>query len=130
MNILVVDDDDGVRQFLTMLLSKEKYEVDEAREPYGALGKLKEKSYDLVITDIRMPNMSGMELVTAMKSAHPLVNIIIITGYSTMSYLVECISKGAVDYFTKPLEDIPEFLHAIRETERRVNRWKRSIALR
>jgi DNA-binding NtrC family response regulator len=112
------------------LLAREKYEVDEAKEPYEALTKLKDNSYELAVVDIRMPNMSGTDLVGAIKSAHPLVNIIIITGYSNMSYLVECVSKGAIDYFTKPLDDVGEFLHAIRETERRTNRWKKGIALR
>ncbi|MCB0747176.1 MAG: sigma-54-dependent Fis family transcriptional regulator [Ignavibacteriae bacterium] len=102
--ILVVDDDESIRETLFNYLTREKYEVCKAENGSEAFGHIKTKMPDLVISDIRMPGMSGLELMLAVKEFRPNIHFILMTAYDDMQTTIEAIQKGAYDYIEKPLE--------------------------
>lgn len=102
--ILVVDDEDIIRESLSYILTKEKYEVSEAPNGKVAFDMLKETSYDLVITDIEMPEMKGIELLEEIKKMNLQTNTIVITAYGSMETAIAALRSGASDYILKPVE--------------------------
>ncbi len=100
--ILVVDDEITVCKSIRQALMTEEQEVDLALSGEEALEKDKAKCYDLVITDLMMPGMSGLDLLQELKASHPEVKVIMITGYPTIKTAVESIKIGAFDYIPKP----------------------------
>ncbi|MBK9097896.1 MAG: sigma-54-dependent Fis family transcriptional regulator [bacterium] len=102
--ILVVDDEDIIRESLSYILTKEKYEVAEAPNGKVAYEMLKETSYDLVITDIEMPEMKGIELLDEIKKMNLQTNTIVITAYGSMETAIAALRSGASDYILKPVE--------------------------
>lgn len=102
--ILVVDDEDIIRESLSYILSKEKYEVSEAPNGKVAFDMLKETSYDLVITDIEMPEMKGIELLDEIKKMNLQTSTIVITAYGSMETAIAALRSGASDYILKPVE--------------------------
>src|SRR4030066_331855 len=102
--ILVVDDEDIIRESLSFILRKEKYEVEEATNGKIAFKMLKESSYDLVITDLEMPVMKGIELLDEIRKINLQTNTIIITAYGSMETAIAALRSGASDYILKPVE--------------------------
>lgn len=102
--ILVVDDEDIIRESLSYILKKEKYDVEEAANGRIAFDMLKETSYDLVITDIEMPEMKGIELLDEIKKLNLQTNTIVITAYGSMETAIAALRSGASDYILKPVE--------------------------
>jgi len=100
--ILVVDDEIDMRESLRELLSREGYFVDDAENGVIALEKHTEESYDLIISDIIMPDMDGIALMKKIKETDSKAVMILITGYSSIQGAIEAIKLGAEDYFTKP----------------------------
>jgi DNA-binding response OmpR family regulator len=100
--ILVVDDEINVCKSICQAIQSEDYEVDMALSGEEAIKKDKAKFYDLIITDLMMPGISGMDLLTSLKTSRPGVNVIIITGYPTIKTAVQSIKIGAFDYLPKP----------------------------
>jgi two-component system response regulator HydG len=103
-NILVVDDDQAHRTMLSTLLGGWGYIVEEADDGARAIEKVHEKSYDLVLMDVRMVEVSGLEALPAIKSFNPAIPIIIMTAFSSVETAVEALKKGAYDYLGKPLD--------------------------
>ncbi len=106
--ILVVDDEQAIQKALVKFLSMQDYEVDGASDGGEAIEKAKTKHYDLVITDLKMPNMSGIELIRHIKSISTGTNFIVMTGYGTIESAIDAIKEGAFHYITKPfaLDDV------------------------
>ncbi|MCP5463922.1 MAG: sigma-54-dependent Fis family transcriptional regulator [Deltaproteobacteria bacterium] len=102
--ILVVDDESAIRKALSKFLTTLDYDVDSAGDGAEAIEKAKDKIYDLVISDLMMPNMSGIELIAKLKEMHPNIISIIMTGFGTIESAVEAIKAGAFHYITKPFE--------------------------
>lgn len=102
--ILVVDDEDIIRESLSFILKKENYQVDEAANGKIAYELLKETSYDLVITDLEMPEMKGIELLDEIKKMNLQTNTIVITAYGSMETAIAALRSGASDYILKPVE--------------------------
>jgi two-component system, NtrC family, response regulator PilR len=102
--ILVVDDEESIREFLEIMLKKEGYEVTCAED--GAKGKdlLAKKTFDLVISDLQMPNMTGIELLKFVKETYPELVFMLITAFGTTESAVEAMKMGAYDYLTKPFK--------------------------
>ncbi|MDR2550833.1 MAG: sigma-54 dependent transcriptional regulator [Desulfobulbus sp.] len=100
--ILVVDDELSMREFLKILLTKEGYKVTTAAEGKAALALAEHHPFDLVISDIRMPGMSGLELLAPLKQAQPEIGIIMITAFASPDDAVMAMKSGAFDYITKP----------------------------
>ncbi len=102
--ILVVDDEESIREFLEIMLRKEGYEVTCAEDGQKALDVLKNKSFDMVISDLQMPNVTGIELLRQVKDQYPDMLFMMITAFGTTENAVEAMKLGAYDYITKPFK--------------------------
>jgi len=102
--ILVVDDDTAHRTMLRTLIGGWGYEIDEADDGAVAIDKVKDRSYDLVLMDVRMVKVSGLEALEQIKSFNPAIPVIIMTAYSSVDTAVDALKQGAHDYLTKPLD--------------------------
>ncbi|GAB4170312.1 MAG: hypothetical protein Kow00108_04320 [Calditrichia bacterium] len=100
--VLVVDDEDHVREVLKDFLEALAYEVDTAEDGSDALNKIEPGKYDLVISDLLMPKMDGLELLERIRKIDKSVVFLMITGYPSIETAVDAIKKGAYDYITKP----------------------------
>ncbi|MBD3331368.1 response regulator [candidate division GN15 bacterium] len=103
-NILVVDDKDSMRDMLTQTLSEEGYRVDSAANGKTALELVHNKSYDLVLTDMKMPDVDGLEVLTGVKENDEDTSVIVMTAYGTVETAVSAMKKGAFDFITKPFD--------------------------
>jgi len=101
-SILVVDDERSMRDFLKILLVKEGYKVKTAPGGIQALEAIKEQSFDLVISDIRMDGMDGLELLNSVKEKHPSLPVVMITAFASPDDAVFAMKNGAFDYISKP----------------------------
>jgi DNA-binding NtrC family response regulator len=100
--ILVVDDDKVIREGLQRILKAEGYAVEVLSSGRQALDRLEEVDFELIITDLKMPGMSGLEVLQSIKSEHPDLPVILITGYAAIDNAVEVMKSGASDYVAKP----------------------------
>ena len=112
--ILIVDDDESIREVLTAILRDEGYIVEAVDTGEKAIQATQQKFYNLVLIDIRLPDMEGTKLLTKMKDTVPKMVKIIITGYPTLQNAIEAVNKGADGYIVKPI-NIEETLKIIRE---------------
>jgi len=112
--ILVVDDDEGVLSSISKALRLEGYHVDVANTGKKAVECTKRNFYNLALVDIRLPDMEGTELLTAMKDTIPKMVKIILTGYPALPNAVTALNKGADGYLTKPVK-MDELLKTIKE---------------
>ena len=110
--VLIIDDEAGMCSLITTVLSDEGYAVAAMQKPQEAVAAVKRGSFDLVITDLRMPKMNGIELLQAIKQAAPTVPVILITAYSTVDSAVQAMKLGAADYVAKPFKNA-ELLAAV-----------------
>ena len=132
--ILVVDDDSYVRGATEEILIREGYEVDTAPEATSALRKLEDRDYDLLLSDIKMPGMSGQELLESVKARWPDMHVILMTAHSTVEGAVEAMKKGAYDYIQKGSESttletelVVERALKFQETERENRRLRSEL---
>lgn len=103
INLLVVDDEEIVRNILVRVLMKEGYKVVGFEHAESALESMSQDRADIVITDLNMKTMGGMELLKKTKDISPETDVIVITGYASVETVVKSMKLGAVDYLTKPL---------------------------
>jgi DNA-binding NtrC family response regulator len=113
MNILVVDDESVIREALTRILEGDGFTVQTAKNGHAAIELLQQNEFDLIITDLKMPGMSGFEVLSAVKTLQPSAPVIMITGFATVETAVEAMKNGTVDYLVKPFtpEQILEKVH-------------------
>ena len=111
--ILIIDDEKSIRSTLKEILEYEKYEVKEAADGAEGLAMIKKDDFDLVMCDIKMPNMDGMEVLTAANEIKPDLPFIMISGHGTIDTAVEATKKGAYDFLQKP-PDLNRLLIAVR----------------
>lgn len=112
-NILIIDDEKAIRKTLSEILSYEGYKIDEASDGEEGLRKLKEKEFDVVLCDIKMPKIDGLEFLEKSRETHSDTPIIMISGHGTIETAVEAVKKGAYDYISKP-PDLNRLLITIR----------------
>lgn len=103
-SILVVDDESSIREFLQIMLKREKMHVETAVNGRDALDKLKTQSFDLIISDIQMPEVSGLDLLAKVKEKDPDALVLMITAFGSTETAVEAMKLGAYDYLTKPFK--------------------------
>ena len=120
--VLVVDDDNYIRLFLQETLEGKGYQVELAEDGAAALAKVKANPPDLVLTDLKMPKMDGLELLQAVSKLDQPPGCIIITAYGTVETAVKAMKEGAFDYLTKPF--------SITEIESRLSRFFELNSLR
>lgn len=118
--LLIVDDEKSICDILTKYLEKNAYEVFSARDGRQAVDILTENNIDLVLTDIKMPGMSGVDLLKWVKERNQALPVLITTGYPTLDTAIEALKLGAFDYLTKPfhLEEIGEKIKRALESKR------------
>ena len=118
--ILIVDDEKNIRMTLSQSLESLGVETDMAGNGEEALTKLKEKDFGLILLDIRMPGMDGMEVLRQVREVRPDIRIIMITAYGTIESAVEAMKLGAVDFLQKPFdpEEIRELVSRVLNREK------------
>ena len=119
-NILIIDDEKAIRKTLSEILSYEGYKIEEASDGEEGLKKFKEKAYDVVLCDIKMPKLDGLEFLDKAREANPDVPVIMISGHGTIETAVEAVKKGAYDYISKP-PDLNRLLITIRNAKDKTN---------
>jgi DNA-binding NtrC family response regulator len=117
-SILVVDDDKMMRSFFAAVLSEEGHAVEEAGCGKDGLDALHRSDFDLVLTDLRMPDLSGLELMREGRKVRPGARWVIVTAYGSIGNAVEAMREGASDYLTKPLREPDELRHVVRRVFR------------
>lgn len=100
--LLVIDDEPAIREGVRRILESNAYTVETFASGHAALERIREEAFDLVITDLKMPGLSGTDVLKAIKEIHPDLPVIFITGYSSVDNAVEVMKLGAVDYIAKP----------------------------
>jgi two-component system nitrogen regulation response regulator NtrX len=112
-SILIIDDEKAIRKTLSEILSYEGYKIDESGDGEEGLRKFREKEYDVILCDIKMPKVDGIEFLEKAKESNPDIPIIMISGHGTIETAVEAVKKGAYDYISKP-PDLNRLLITIR----------------
>src|SRR6185436_1792128 len=111
--ILIIDDEKAIRKTLTEILSFEGYKLEEAADGEEGLKKFREKNYDLVLCDIKMPKLDGIEFLQKAGEINPDIPVVMISGHGNIETAVEAVKKGAFDYISKP-PDLNRLLITIR----------------
>ena len=117
--LLVVDDQKNMRATTAMVLRQAGYLVDEAEDGAAALRLLPGDGYDVVLTDLRMPGIDGMEVLRSVKQLAPETEVIVMTAYGTIESAVEAIRRGAHDFLAKPFKEEELLLRAAKAVEKR-----------
>ena len=99
--VLIIDDEDKLRSLFARLISAEGFDVQEAPDCKAALKKLEQNDIDVVLSDVKLPDMSGLEFITRIKTHYPLTEVILLTAYGNIPDGVKAIKQGAFDYITK-----------------------------
>ncbi len=100
-HVLIVDDEESLRRFLGILLKKEGYEVTAVANGSEALAAFQKDPFDVVLTDIKMPGMSGIDLLRAIRASDPTVPVVVMTAYAALDTAIEAVNQGAFHYFIK-----------------------------
>jgi two-component system sensor histidine kinase/response regulator len=111
-NILIIDDEEGLRDMISFALGKEGYRVYTAKNGKEGVEKCEAHEMDVVVTDIKMPEMDGMSVLGIVKEKHPEIEVIVATGFGTMDTAIESLRKGAFDYIAKPF-NIDELINLV-----------------
>jgi len=105
LNVLVIDNEDVICKACHLVLSEKGHAVDYCKTGKSGLIAMARSRYDLVLLDMKLPDMDGMEILQSLKDEMPALCVIIMTGYSTLSNAVQAMKLGAADYLSKPFTD-------------------------
>lgn len=111
--VLIMEDEPNIAKGLQMVLTESGYTVDLATTGHSALDTFYKKGFDLLVADLKLPDIDGMEVIREVKHARPDTEVVVITGYSTVPSAVEAMKLGACDYLSKPFSD-DEFKTAVK----------------
>lgn len=125
---MVVDDEEGIRKSLTAYLKLEGYKSAAASSGEQALAMIREAKYNIILLDINMPGMDGLETLKAVKEIDFSIQVIMITAYSTFDKTIKSLEYGATDYILKPFDDLSEILRLVKISEERLERWRRNMS--
>jgi DNA-binding NtrC family response regulator len=128
LQVLVVEDSKPLREMLAHVLKDDGTQVESARDGKEALDKYYGAAYDLIITDLNMPEVTGIELIKKIREQDDLVEFIIITGYASLESAVDAIKAGAFDYIIKPFK-VEELKVAVRNVRDKIILKKRNKVL-
>ncbi len=103
-SVLVIDDKESIRKMLSQTLVAEGHEVESAANGFEGIKKSKSKQYDVVLTDLKMPDMDGISVLSAVREENPDASVIVMTAYGTIETAVEAMKRGAFDFLTKPFD--------------------------
>ncbi|SDG69144.1 response regulator [Desulfosporosinus hippei] len=127
LRVLIVDDEEEILIALAQLLRLDGYNVHTASSPITALEMIKGTKYHIILSDIVMPEMNGLELLTQIKEYDPLAQVIMMTGYSTMEITMLSLEKGASDYILKPFKEFKDVSKIVKLNEEKLKRWWESM---
>jgi DNA-binding NtrC family response regulator len=127
--ILVVDDEESMCKFMEIMLKKEGYSVATTQDPESAIQRIKAENYDLVIADLMMPQMNGLELLSRVKSVDAGVDFIVMTAFASVDSAIEALKKGAFDYITKPFK-VDEIKIAVKKSLEQKSITRENIRLK
>ncbi|MDH4161815.1 MAG: response regulator [Nitrospirota bacterium] len=115
MKILVVDDEEGARELFNTILTDEGYEVALAEDGEQALNRMKGDAYDLVVTDIKMPGMDGLQLLQELRKVGSTADVIMVTAYGEVESYLKAMSLGAAEYINKPIriKELKRIVHKV-----------------
>jgi DNA-binding NtrC family response regulator len=115
MKILVVDDEEGARELFFTILSDEGYDITLANNGEEALARFKGEAYDLVITDIKMPVMDGLQLLQEIRKTGSKTDVIMVTAYGEVESYLKAMSLGAAEYINKPIriKELKRIVHKV-----------------
>jgi DNA-binding NtrC family response regulator len=115
MKILVVDDEEGARELFNTILSDEGYEVTLAVSGEDALSHMNGAVYDLVVTDIKMPGMDGLQLLQEIRKTGSKADVIMVTAYGEVESYLKAMSLGAAEYINKPIriKELKRIVHKV-----------------
>ena len=119
IRVLLVDDEPTLLRALESLLRKKGYDVTGLDSPIVATQKLAQEDYDVALLDIKMPQLSGLELLSAVKHRRPEVEVIMMTGHATVETALAAVRAGAYDYLTKPFDDVELVARAVAKAAER-----------
>ncbi len=128
-NVLIVDDDPGMRQMLTLLLHSKGYVPSAVEGAEKALAELEQRPYDAVLCDVRMPAMDGLELLSELQRRAPDVTVIMMSAYGSEEVAIEAMKRGAYDYVGKPFR-ADEVALVLRKAEERERLRRENVRLR
>ncbi|MEA3347376.1 MAG: response regulator, partial [Candidatus Auribacterota bacterium] len=121
--ILVVDDEKNIRDMLKRNFKFLGFQVEEASNGKEALSLMAQKRFEVVISDINMPEMTGIELLREIRKGFPMTHCIMVTGYVTMENVLCCMRLGADTCIFKPLEDMSELENAVKRAVEHLKHW-------
>ena len=127
VTILVVDDEEEIRMMLRRHFVFLGYHVITAENGEDALMKLADSKVDVVISDIMMPKMDGTELIQKIRADYPIMRVIMMTGYVSMSNLLVCLQNQADTVVFKPFKNMGEMEQAVERALEHLNHWKRKL---
>ena len=118
ISVLLVDDEEGFIQTLAKRLTRRRMAVEIALSGQEALERLESDPVDVVVVDVKMPGMNGIEVTRAVKRSHPLVEVILLTGHANLEASAEGMELGAFDYLLKPVS-VDELVYKIEDAHRK-----------
>ncbi len=127
--VLIVDDEPALLRALEALLKKKGYDVVGLDSPIVATQRLATEDFDVALLDIKMPQLSGLELLNAVKHRRPEVEVIMMTGHATVETALQAVRSGAYDYLTKPFDDVEIVARSVAKAAERKALWNRNRQL-
>lgn len=125
--VLIVDEEEEILCTLKKLLEQETYAVETTRSAINAFEKVQSDKYHIVLIDIGMPEMNGIELLKEIKSYDALTQVIMMAGHSTMEKILSSLEYGANDYILKPFKSVEHVIQVIDYSVQKLERWRESI---
>ncbi len=129
VRVLIVDDEHTLLRALETLLQKKGHDVVALDSPIAATQKLAQEDFDVALLDVKMPELSGLELLTAVKHRRPEVEVIMMTGHATVETALAAVKAGAYDYLTKPFDDVELVARAVAKAAERKQLFDRNRQL-
>lgn len=123
ISVLIVEDQEESAVTLKEFLVQEGYEAHLAASPILALDMIKKQKHHIILSNISLANMNGIEFLVQVKKYDALVQVIMMTSSSTMENIVKCLEAGANDYIVTPVDNLPQVLELIKISEDKLKRW-------
>ncbi|MBF0528382.1 MAG: response regulator [Deltaproteobacteria bacterium] len=124
IKLLVVDDEKDITDLLVRHFMFLGYDITACNDPKTALKMIEEGAYNIVISDIVMPGMTGLELLRKIKEYNGGIHVVLMTGYVTMHHILTAMRLGAVTVFFKPLKELDQLEATIQECINKINHWR------
>ncbi len=128
--LLLVDDDPSMVRLLAKIINRSfdgRIRLHSLTDPKKARQWIEQNLVDILVTDLEMPGVSGLELLRSAKRKNPCAQVLFVTGHSTLDTLTDALELGATDYLLKPFDQV-ELIGLVEDAERRLRRWRRALA--